>query len=256
MISWARRAGSLASLGTRRSSIERMLTEQAEDFCNGGKAFAGSTDGKAKVRALALSPRLKIGNARFFKRLKPTWSGTTFIPAPNIPTPREQRHTLMVEIFQGFPPTLPAGDGYTRLQTALDSIGFVLNPTHTHTHEGSEHSEIAGFTGRTRGREDRVDSKRGSKRGSGIPNDTSPQSLAPPLYSEAGRGSGIPEWPDEFVQRQGCTIWRTIKRMATISMVGGAALNTVARHSHSLQDASSNTLGLGCVRSTAKGESQ
>ena len=34
----------------------------------------------------------------------------------------------MVEIFQGFPPTLPAGDGYARLHAALGSRGFVLNP--------------------------------------------------------------------------------------------------------------------------------
>jgi hypothetical protein len=34
----------------------------------------------------------------------------------------------MVEIFQGFPPTLPAADGYARLHAVLGSRGFVLNP--------------------------------------------------------------------------------------------------------------------------------
>jgi hypothetical protein len=56
---------------TGKTKEADLLAELAEDFCNGSKAFAGSTDGRAKVRALALSPRLKIGNASFFKRLKP-----------------------------------------------------------------------------------------------------------------------------------------------------------------------------------------
>ncbi len=124
----ASRAGSLASLGIRRVSIERLLAELAEDFCNGGKAFAGSPEGTARFRALAFSPKLEIGNASFFKRLKPTMVGTTLIPPPKVPTHREQRHKLMVETFQGLPPTLPASDGYARLHAALVGRGFVLNP--------------------------------------------------------------------------------------------------------------------------------
>jgi Bifunctional DNA primase/polymerase, N-terminal len=89
------RAGSLARLGTRRSSIERMLAEQAEDFCAGGKAFADSASGKAKFHELAFNPRLRIGDATFFKRLKPTMVGTTIILPPHIPTPKEQRHQVM-----------------------------------------------------------------------------------------------------------------------------------------------------------------
>lgn len=105
------RAGSLASLGTRRSSIERMLAEQTEDFCDGGKAFADSASGKAKFHELAFNPRLKVGDANFFKRLKPTLVGTTVIPLPHIPTPTEQRHRVMVETLHGFPPNLPASEG-------------------------------------------------------------------------------------------------------------------------------------------------
>jgi hypothetical protein len=138
----ARRAGSLASLGIRRGSIERLLAELAEDFCNGGKAFAGSTNGKAKVRALALSPRLKIGNASFFKRLKPTLVGTTLILPPKVPTPKETRHELMVEVLRGF-----SGQhlGQRRLQPAACGAaghGLRAQPqTCTAPHEGSGSTE-------------------------------------------------------------------------------------------------------------------
>jgi hypothetical protein len=141
------RAGSLASLGTRRSSIERMLAEQAEDFCAGGKAFADSASGKAKFHELAFNPRLKIGDASFFKRLKPTIVGTTIILPPHIPTPKEQRHKLMVETLHGFPPSLTASEGYTRLETALAGMGFVLNRKHSrHRMRVAEALEAAGFT--------------------------------------------------------------------------------------------------------------
>jgi hypothetical protein len=49
-------AGSLASLGTRRSSIERMLAEQSEDFCDSGKTFADSASGKAKFHRWRSTP--------------------------------------------------------------------------------------------------------------------------------------------------------------------------------------------------------
>jgi len=63
-----------------------MLAEQAEDFCAGGKAFADSASGKAKFHELAFNPRLKLGDANFFKRLRPTLVGTTVIPSPRIPS--------------------------------------------------------------------------------------------------------------------------------------------------------------------------
>jgi hypothetical protein len=141
------RAGSLARLGTRRSSIERMLAEQAEDFCAGGKAFADSASGKAKFHELAFNRRLKIGDASFFKRLKPTLVGTTVIPPPRIPTPKEQRHQVMVETLHGFPPSLTASEGYTRLERALAGMGFVLNRKHArHRMRVREALEAAGFT--------------------------------------------------------------------------------------------------------------
>ena len=117
------RAGSLASLGTRRSSIERMLAEQAEDFCDGGKAFADSASGKAKFHQLAFNPRLRIGDASFFKSLKPTIVGDTIIMPPHIPTPKEQRLNLMVEACAGFLrpyPPAKATPGWRRRWQAWD----------------------------------------------------------------------------------------------------------------------------------------
>jgi hypothetical protein len=139
------RAGSLARLGTRRSSIERMLGEQAEDFCNGGKAFADSASGKAKFRELAFNPRLTIGDATFFKRSKPTLVGTTLIPPPHIPTPKERRLKRMVETLHGFPQILPAREGYNRLQTALAG-SFLLKRHARHRMRVAEALKAAGFT--------------------------------------------------------------------------------------------------------------
>ena len=140
------RAGSLASLGTRRSSIERMLAEQAEDFCDGGKAFADSASGKAKFHQLAFNPRLRIGDASFFKRLKPTIVGDTIIMPPHIPTQKERRLNLMVETLHGFPASLTASEGYARLETALAGMGFVLNRKHSrHRMRVAEALKAAGF---------------------------------------------------------------------------------------------------------------
>jgi hypothetical protein len=140
------RAGSLASLGTRRSSIERMLAEQSEDFCDSGKTFADSASGKAKFHQLAFNPRLRIGNASFFRRLKPTIVGETIIMPPHIPTQKERRLNLMVETLHGFPQTLPAREGYTRLETALAGMGFVLNRKHSrHRMRVAEALKAAGF---------------------------------------------------------------------------------------------------------------
>ena len=148
----ASRAGSLASLGIRRGSIERLLTELAEDFCNGGKTFAGSTDGRAKVCALALNPRLKIGNASFFKRLKPMLVGTTLIPPPKVSTPREERHKLMVEVLRGLPDSTSAHEGYNRLHMALLGTDFVLNHRHArHRMRVAEARKAAGFRVERRG---------------------------------------------------------------------------------------------------------
>ena len=70
-----------------------MLAEQAEDFCDGGKPFADSASGKAKFHKLAFNPRLKIGDASFFKRLKPKMVGTIIIPPPQIPQHRKNSGT-------------------------------------------------------------------------------------------------------------------------------------------------------------------
>ena len=53
----------------------------------------------------------------------------------------------MVETLHGFPPILPASEGYTRLETALAGIGFVLNRKHArHRMRVREALEAAGFT--------------------------------------------------------------------------------------------------------------
>ena len=53
----------------------------------------------------------------------------------------------MVETLHGFPPSLTASEGYTRLETALASMGFVLNRKHArHRMRVAEALEAAGFT--------------------------------------------------------------------------------------------------------------
>jgi hypothetical protein len=49
--------------------------------------------------------------------------------------------------LHGFPSSLTASEGYTRLETALASAGFVLNRKHArHRMRVAEALEAAGFT--------------------------------------------------------------------------------------------------------------
>ena len=76
----------------------------------------------------------------------------------------------------------------------------------------------------------------------------------PHLYSEAGRGSGIPKG-DESVIGRDAHLANDFTNGNDFEG-GGAALNTVARPSHFLENASSNTLGLVASDQRRKGESQ
>ena len=119
------RAAQFAAMGAQGKILEKVLTQQVERFCAGGKHFVETDSGKRQIRNAALNKSLKIGNASYFNRLgqkKKTvlWLGLKAFVAPT-------RKSLMVAAMHKFPDTLTAEDGYRRLQKALDGTGFTVD---------------------------------------------------------------------------------------------------------------------------------
>jgi hypothetical protein len=120
------RAFQFASMGTEGEALERVLMQQVEKFCAGGKKFVESEDGKRKVREAAFNKRLKTGNASFFNRLGQKKRAslsvglTLFAGPPN-------RKSLLVAAMRRFPDKVTVQDGYHRLQNALVGTGFAID---------------------------------------------------------------------------------------------------------------------------------
>jgi hypothetical protein len=96
------RALQFASMGTEGEALEKVLMQQVEKFCAGGKKFVESEDGKRKVHEAAFSKALKTGNASFFNRLGQKKRAslsvgmTLFAGPPN-------RKSLLVAALKSFP---------------------------------------------------------------------------------------------------------------------------------------------------------
>jgi hypothetical protein len=116
------RAFQIAAMGTEGKLLEKVLIQQVEKFCAGGKKFVESDGGKRQIHKAAANKRLPVGNASFFNRLgqqkKSALSGRLILSAP--PT----RKSLMVAAMLRFPDKVTAEEGYRRLRRALAGTSF------------------------------------------------------------------------------------------------------------------------------------
>ena len=139
------RAFQFASMGTEGEALEKVLMQQVEKFCAGGKKFVESEDGKRKVHGVAFNKRLKTGNASFFNRLGQKKrallsKGLKLFAAP------PNRKSLLVAALKKFPNRVTVTDGYHRLQSALLGTGFAIdNETKAGQKAVSEARKAAGF---------------------------------------------------------------------------------------------------------------
>jgi Bifunctional DNA primase/polymerase, N-terminal len=121
------RAFQFAAMGTEGKLLEKVLIQQVEKFCAGGKKFLQSDGGRRQIRKAAANKGLPVGNASFFNRLgqkkKSALGGGLILSAP--PT----RKSLMVAAMRRFPDTVTAEEGYRRLQKALARTGFAVDST-------------------------------------------------------------------------------------------------------------------------------
>jgi hypothetical protein len=116
------RADWFASLGVERESIERLLAEQAQKFCAGGKQLTSSERGREMLHKLAFNPCLKLADASFFsKGFKNSFSTGPVLSAP------VTRRRLLIEAVGMFPDSLPATEAYDRLEQALAATEFTLD---------------------------------------------------------------------------------------------------------------------------------
>ena len=120
------RAFQFASMGTNGKTLEKVLIQQVEKFCAGGKKFVESEDGKRKVREAAFNKRLKTANASFFNRLgqkkrAALSEGLKLFAGP------PSRKGLLVAAMRRFPDKVTVADGYRGLQDALVGTGFAID---------------------------------------------------------------------------------------------------------------------------------
>ncbi len=119
------RAFQFAAMGTEGKLLEKVLSQQVEKFCAGGKRFLESDGGKRQIRKAAANKRLPVGNASFFNRLghqkKAALSGRLILSAP------ATRKSLMVAAMCSFPDSVTAEEGYRRLQKALAGTSFAVD---------------------------------------------------------------------------------------------------------------------------------
>lgn len=115
-----------ASKGTEGKLLEKVLIQQVDKFCAGGKKFVKSEAGKRQIHKAATNKQLKFGNASFFNLLgskkKAALGGRLIIPAQP-PT----RKGLMVAAMRTFPDKIAAEDGYQLLQKALAGTDFTVD---------------------------------------------------------------------------------------------------------------------------------
>jgi Bifunctional DNA primase/polymerase, N-terminal len=118
------RAFQFAAMGTEGKLLEKVLVQQVEKFCAGGKKFVESDEGRRQIRKAAANKRLKVGNASFFNRLGQKNKGALgrmlYVDPPT-------RKALMVAAMRSFPVSVTAVEGYRRLSSALTGTGFTVD---------------------------------------------------------------------------------------------------------------------------------
>jgi hypothetical protein len=138
------RAFQFAAMGTEGKLLEKVLIQQVEKFCAGGKKFLESDGGRRQIHKAAFNKRLKVGNASFFNRLgqkkKAALGGGLILSTP--PT----RKSLMVAAIRRFPDSVTAEDGYRRLQKALAGTAFTVDgKTKAGQQAVGQAKKVAGF---------------------------------------------------------------------------------------------------------------
>jgi hypothetical protein len=120
------RAFQFAAMGTKGKTLEKVLIQQVEKFCAGGKKFVDSDGGRRQVHKAAFNKQLKVGNASFFNRMGQKRRASLseglklFAVPPN-------RKSLLVAAMRRFPDKVTVRDGYQRLQGALVGTGFAID---------------------------------------------------------------------------------------------------------------------------------
>ena len=123
------RACQFASKGTEGKLLEKVLIQQVEKFCAGGKKFVKSEAGKRQIHKAATNTQLKFGNASFFnllgqkKRSALSQGSSQGLKIFRTPT----RKGLMVAAMRTFPDKIAAEDGYQLLQKALAGTDFTVD---------------------------------------------------------------------------------------------------------------------------------
>jgi hypothetical protein len=140
-INW--RASHFAKLGTQGKLLEKVLVQQVEKFCAGGKQFVESEAGKRQIHKAAFNKQLKFGDARFFnllgqKKKAELWEGKKVFRTPT-------RKGLTVTAMRTFPDSVTSDDGYRRLQKALTGTGFTVGKTAAGQKAVAEARKAAGF---------------------------------------------------------------------------------------------------------------
>lgn len=119
------RAFQFAAMGTEGKLLEKVLFQQIQKFCAGGKKFVQSDSGRRQIHKATTNKRLRIGNASFFNRLgqkkRAALGGKLILSAS--PT----RKSLMVTAMRTFPESVTSEYGYRRLQKALAGTGFTVD---------------------------------------------------------------------------------------------------------------------------------
>jgi len=123
-VNW--RASQFAAMGTEGKTLEKVLIQQVEKFCAGGRQFVESDAGRRQIHKAAVNKRLRVGNASFFNRLGQN-RRVAFSGGLKVSVPPPTRKSLLVAAMKGFPDTVTVEDGYRRLQRALARTGFTVD---------------------------------------------------------------------------------------------------------------------------------
>jgi hypothetical protein len=140
------RAFQFAKMGTEGKTLEKVLIQQVDKFCAGGKKFVKSEAGKRQIHKAATNKQLKFGNASFFNRLgqkkrAALSEGSQGLKIFRTPT----RKGLMVAAMRKFPDPVTSENGYRRLQKALAGTDFTLNKTKAGQKAVTAARKAAGF---------------------------------------------------------------------------------------------------------------
>jgi hypothetical protein len=128
------RAGSLASLGVRRKSIQRVLRELAEDYteCPGGADYAKSKKGLATFHKIAHDPtlvihRVRLPNETLPRPKQPQAKDGLIVREPAISVTRHEREQAVVSVIQQFTAPLPSTEALSRIKQECLKLGFTID---------------------------------------------------------------------------------------------------------------------------------